>query len=391
MPGEITDPTFVPSIGGVAASWSTLPGKPATFPPESHDHPISEVEDLTTSLATEATTRATADAALADAVADKADGPLFLTAAPVSSYYQFTTAMAGLNNDIVLTQLDSGTPIQFQIVDSIPPGGNEILAWDSVDRILTFAPGKNGGGSIVSTAALLVEQINSLATYTGPIAAGTIVAQLAAGNDGTGVVAVLALTAFPAVPGTAATALGQTAYVVAGGAITAEYRSTQLSPVRWERVEKAYDPSVVLFTMDGYESDTELFLRYQNGGFEFSDEDLLSVGYSTAWGAWYVQTGEATFRAAAGPSSDHPTALVFDSDAYGDPVTPFPVLLPVTAATAAGYLAGLARRDAVHQQAIAAQVTGTGVTAVVNLTQAEYDALISASAIVATTLYCITG
>jgi hypothetical protein len=36
--------------GGTAVNWSTLTGKPATFPPSSHTHPISEVTGLQTAL-----------------------------------------------------------------------------------------------------------------------------------------------------------------------------------------------------------------------------------------------------------------------------------------------------------------------------------------------------
>ena len=36
--------------GGTAINWSTLTGKPATFPPSSHTHPISEVAGLQTAL-----------------------------------------------------------------------------------------------------------------------------------------------------------------------------------------------------------------------------------------------------------------------------------------------------------------------------------------------------
>lgn len=100
-----------------------------------------------------------------------------------------TTALAGTNNDVLISAWYRGTAgnsIRFRIVvagvstaASVAVSGNDI----------TFNSATNGASAATSTAAQMIAAVNA-----DPTAGKMVFLQNAAGNDGTGVIAALAFT-----------------------------------------------------------------------------------------------------------------------------------------------------------------------------------------------------
>lgn len=101
-----------------------------------------------------------------------------------------TTAMAGANNDIVLTAKEDvreGNDVSLTIVD--PPGNNAALSVTVSGNAITVNGATDGVSALTSTASQVIAAINADAA-----ASALVTASLAAANDGTGVVTALAQT-----------------------------------------------------------------------------------------------------------------------------------------------------------------------------------------------------
>jgi hypothetical protein len=108
---------------------------------------------------------------------------------PVGVRATLTTALAGTNNDALISALyhgAAGNSIRFRIVvagastpASVAVSGNDI----------TFNSATSGASAATSTLDQMIAAVNA-----DPTAANLVFLQRAAGNDGTGVIAALAFT-----------------------------------------------------------------------------------------------------------------------------------------------------------------------------------------------------
>jgi len=110
----------------------------------------------------------------------------------------FQTAMAGANNDInVIARAAGVSPLTIAFVVA---GLSTPLSIAKVADAITVNVATNGAGAAISTAAQVVAAINADA-----VAKEFIVAELQAGNDGTGIVAAFGATALAGPTGAAPT------------------------------------------------------------------------------------------------------------------------------------------------------------------------------------------
>lgn len=112
---------------------------------------------------------------------------VFLRAAGVRA--SLTTALAGTNNDVIVSALYHGTEgnsIRFRIVVAgVSTAASVVVS----AKDITFNSATNGSSAATSTAAAMIAAVNANAD-----AAKLVFLQNAAGNDGTGVIAALAFT-----------------------------------------------------------------------------------------------------------------------------------------------------------------------------------------------------
>lgn len=112
-----------------------------------------------------------------------------LATAPVAA--SLTTALAGDNNDLTYTALVPGTAGNGIAVQYIDPAGNDKpLAVNVVGSAILVSLATGPAGAITSTAGDIATEIAAT-----PAAAALVSAGNAAGNDGTGVVTAMTLTA----------------------------------------------------------------------------------------------------------------------------------------------------------------------------------------------------
>ena len=102
-----------------------------------------------------------------------------------------TTALAGTNNDVLVSAYyygSEGNAIRFGIV--VPGTANAVASVTVSGNDITFNSATTGvAGTPASTATQMMNAVNADA-----VAGKKVFLQLAAGNDGTGVIAALALT-----------------------------------------------------------------------------------------------------------------------------------------------------------------------------------------------------
>lgn len=101
-----------------------------------------------------------------------------------------TTAFAGTNNDIKITAKDRGTGGNSVRVAFVVAGASTPLSVSVSGNDITVNVATNGSSAATSTASQVVAALNA---HAG--ASALIIAALAAGNDGTGVVAAQTITA----------------------------------------------------------------------------------------------------------------------------------------------------------------------------------------------------
>ena len=98
----------------------------------------------------------------------------------------YKTVLTGTNNDFVVTSRASGTsPLTIALVD--PAANSASLSVSKATNAISVSLATGSGGAITSTASQVVSALNSDAD-----SAPHVFAQLAAGNDGSGVVTALA-------------------------------------------------------------------------------------------------------------------------------------------------------------------------------------------------------
>jgi hypothetical protein len=107
-----------------------------------------------------------------------------------------TTALTGTNNDLKITSVHGGVKGNSYSVVFVVAGTNTPLSVSRAGNVITVNVATNGAGAATSTAAQVRDAINA-----SDEAKHLVRAELAAGNDGTGVVTALAST--PLAGGTA--------------------------------------------------------------------------------------------------------------------------------------------------------------------------------------------
>jgi hypothetical protein len=110
-----------------------------------------------------------------------------------------TTALAGTNNDLTIIARKPGNQnVRVRYVD--PAANNAVASVIVASEDITVNLATNGAGTITTTAAQALALLQASAA-----ASALAVFSLAAGNDGTGVLAALAFTALGGVSGTTPT------------------------------------------------------------------------------------------------------------------------------------------------------------------------------------------
>lgn len=100
-----------------------------------------------------------------------------------------TTAMAGTNNDLLISAFYRGAEGNSIRVRVVVAGVSTVQSVAVSGLDITFNSATNGASAATSTGAQMLAALNA-----DPAASKLIFAQLAAGNDGTGVVAAFAFT-----------------------------------------------------------------------------------------------------------------------------------------------------------------------------------------------------
>lgn len=127
--------------------------------------------------------------------------PEHVNARPNGVKASLTTALAGANNDLAIQSLLEGADGNNLRVRYVVAGNNTPLSASVSGKDITVNVGTNNVGAAISTAAAVRDILNgaigigrSQISGHRRIVRALVKAELAAGNDGTGVVAALAFT-----------------------------------------------------------------------------------------------------------------------------------------------------------------------------------------------------
>jgi hypothetical protein len=112
-----------------------------------------------------------------------------LRSTDVGARASLTTALTGTNNDLLFKARYDGTAGNSLRVRIVVSGVNTPLSVSQSGNDLTINSATNGASAATSTAAQVLAAVNAI-----PPNDAKVRAELAAGNDGTGVVTALAFT-----------------------------------------------------------------------------------------------------------------------------------------------------------------------------------------------------
>lgn len=214
------------------------------------------------------------------------DGFEQLRAAPlVSSFATLTTALTGTNNDLAFTAVARGAGGNAITVSYVVAGTNTPLTVSVAGTAITVNVATDGAGAATSTAADVMSVLN-----TNVNSSALIVAALASGNDGTGIVTALAATALAG--GTFVQQLSGARINAALDAVSHLAAERSIDAGQSVIPASTFDPEEAVKVLDHVQDvavDAELGLFFMRGdGFAiFRDRHaLLKVPYTTSQGVF---------------------------------------------------------------------------------------------------------
>lgn len=154
--------------GGSSVTWSTLTGKPSTFPPSSHSHAISEVTGLDTALAGKQPAGSYATSAQG-ALADTASQP---------GHTHSTSQITGLDTSLAAKITGTGVAA-IEVVQSLPatlvpttfyiliPSGATAATSVQLGSIPLFTGSGGGGNDIVTSGLQFHIDAGNSVSYSG--------------------------------------------------------------------------------------------------------------------------------------------------------------------------------------------------------------------------------
>ncbi len=117
--------------------------------------------------------------------------------ATLNVHEHYTTGLTGTNNDLTFIARTPGTTPTITVTYADPSANNATLSVSVASQAITVNLATNGSGTITSTAAQIKSAIEAHAA-----ANALVVVELAASNDGTGVVTAMSAQALAAPTGT---------------------------------------------------------------------------------------------------------------------------------------------------------------------------------------------